>query len=75
MKIKFYPEICCEICNEVIHNHMNCPVCEGIDVGTSIYIDLDYVDIGRTMSCEECGAEFKLISKDSNINNYEWQKI
>jgi hypothetical protein len=25
IEIKFYSEVCCDTCHDVIHNHMHCP--------------------------------------------------
>jgi hypothetical protein len=54
-----YGEICCDNCNEVIHNHMDCPVCKRSDVGTDQYCDMHYENI---ISCQECGSVFEKIS-------------
>ncbi len=62
-KVEFYPEICCDYCNDVIHNHFNCPVCFIKGAGTSIYHDSYEEQVGDTFSCEECKTEFKIVSK------------
>lgn len=36
-----------------------CPVCEG-----TIDVDQDDVDEGDTISCDECGADLKVVSTD-----------
>ena len=36
-----------------------CPVCDG-----NIDVEEEDVDEGDTVSCDECGAELKVISKD-----------
>ena len=38
---------------------VTCPVCDG-----NIDVDEEDVDEGDTVSCDECGAELKVISKD-----------
>ena len=61
MKLKIFPEICCEVCNEVIHNHIDCPICENHRAATENYGELENDDI---LICERCGSEFKLLSKN-----------
>ncbi len=75
MKLTIYPEICCEVCNEVIHNHVDCPVCKYKYAGTSEYGDILYMDIGEILECEVCKAKFKLISKDKFISEFEWEQL
>lgn len=69
MKIKFYPEVCCEICEEIIHNHMDCPACGGRYVGTNVYSDMAWLKSGDVIKCEACGAKFQLMKND------EWEQI
>jgi alpha-aminoadipate carrier protein LysW len=38
---------------------VECPVCEG-----KIDVDEEDVDEGDTISCEECGADLKVVSTD-----------
>jgi len=38
---------------------VNCPVCDG-----NIDVEEEDVDEGDTVSCDECGAELKVLSKD-----------
>ena len=38
---------------------VTCPVCEG-----TIDVDEEDVDEGETLSCDECGAELKVVSTD-----------
>lgn len=58
LDIEVYPEICCDLCNEVIHNHIDCPVCKHMYAETDQYIDL----YGETeLMCEECETVFELI--------------
>ena len=38
---------------------VTCPVCEG-----SIDVDEEDVDEGDTLSCDECGADLKVVSTD-----------
>ena len=36
-----------------------CPVCDG-----TFYVDLEEVEEGDLISCEECGAELEVVSLD-----------
>jgi alpha-aminoadipate carrier protein LysW len=38
---------------------VTCPVCEG-----TIDVDQDDVDEGDTISCDECGADLKVVNTD-----------
>jgi alpha-aminoadipate/glutamate carrier protein LysW len=38
---------------------VTCPVCEG-----TIDVDEEDVDEGDSLSCDECGADLKVVSKD-----------
>jgi alpha-aminoadipate carrier protein LysW len=38
---------------------VTCPVCEG-----AIDVDEEDVDEGESLSCDECGASLKVVSKD-----------
>lgn len=57
-KARLYTEICCDICNEVIHHHFDCPVCDSKDG----YEDTDlYSELERCLHefrCETCKTEF-----------------
>jgi len=77
MKIVFYPEFCCEMCNDVIHNHMECPACKDKYAGTSKYGEINYMEVGKQLSCEKCKAVFKLKDKmgTDDIDQYEWERI
>jgi hypothetical protein len=64
--LKLYPEICCDFCNDIIHNHFECPACGNTYAGTDIYGDV--YDAGTNeFSCEECGAEFETVD-GSNLS-------
>ena len=73
MKSEFYSEICCDYCNEVIHNHFDCPVCKKEYAGTSMYHEID-PSWDEIFHCESCKAEFKLLGRneeDWNVWNLE----
>lgn len=73
MKLNIYPEICCEECNEVIHNHFDCPQCKTDYAGTNRHISLDLLDIGDILVCEVCLAKFKLIQTASVEDEFEFE--
>lgn len=75
MKLTIYPEICCEICNEVIHNHMDCPVCNTKYSDTNMYCNIWDLDIGEILECEKCKAKFELINNDGFMSQFEWELI
>lgn len=58
MRVNYYPEICCEECNEVIHNHFDCPVCKTNDAKTSVY---GQIHAGYEISCQSCCATFTVV--------------
>jgi hypothetical protein len=62
MSVEIYPEIHCDDCNDVIHNHiMLCPSCQTHHAGTDAYCELHE---GDEFSCESCGAKFKMTGWD-----------
>ncbi len=59
VELEVYGEICCELCNEIIHNHIDCPVCKTDYAETDQYCDL-YDE--EEVTCEDCGTTFAKIS-------------
>lgn len=58
----FDPERCCEECDEIVHNHFNCPICQGDNAGTTISCSIfEYND--DTFACDECHSIFRFIDK------------
>lgn len=64
--IKIYSEVCCELCGEIIHNHLDCPVCNTKNASSDNYgslaDDFDYKDGAKNKTiliCEECKSEFE----------------
>jgi hypothetical protein len=53
--LEVYSEMCCELCGETIHNHIDCPVCKSDYAGTDQYCDL-YDE--KELTCEDCGTTF-----------------
>lgn len=70
--IAFYPEQCCDTCNETIHTHMTCPACKAGYAGTDIYGDVYELEVGDILKCEECNAKFQLIIKTDDYSTYSW---
>ena len=64
----FYPEVCCEFCGEVIHNHFTCPSCKKDYAGTNIYCAIyeeEWIaDDPQLLCCEECGITLKWKQKN-----------
>jgi C4-type Zn-finger protein len=79
VKLKIFPEECCEECGEIIHNHMDCPSCKNEYAGTDAYGDvLYYQEVGFVLKCEECGAKFRLVSKGEEAwdkDGWDWEKV
>lgn len=73
MKIEFYPETCCDECDEVIHNHMNCPACNTKNASTDAYGEIDKYT--EHVECEECNARFKLIEAAFEMNTWEVKRV
>ena len=79
-KIRIRGEICCERCNEVVHNHIDCPVCERKNVGTDCYFDL-YEKLREDgeliIQCPKCKAVFKFVDEDQGELYWGglWQRI
>ena len=40
VELEVYAEPCCELCGEIIHNHIDCPVCKSKYAKTNRYCDL-----------------------------------
>ena len=60
--VELLPEICCDECFDVIHNHFDCPSCGKKYAGTTIYGSIE--DQDENFFCEECGTEFAIIDYD-----------
>ena len=89
MKLNVCPEMCCEECGNVIHNHFDCPCCGKKGVGTDALCDLTMVFDGSTekvvtsetihkveeIACENCGATFRLVGLNDFIEDWEWEMV
>ncbi len=51
------PEDCCELCGEIVHNHLDCPACGKGWSSSDQYYDLSET-LPAIIKCEECGATF-----------------
>lgn len=56
-ELNLFVEVCCDECGNIVHNHIDCPVCKDGYASTENYGELEDSDV---VVCE-CGAEFKLI--------------
>ena len=66
-QLNLVEEICCKVCNEVIHNHIDCPVCNEKFSDTDAFCNIREKNIGFIMKCEKCNTEFELISKNQDL--------
>ena len=64
-KLNIYPETCCEVCNEIVHNHIDCPICNKKYASTINYgcIVQDSDNGNYNIECT-CGAKFHTIEAD-----------
>ena len=61
--IEIYAEICCEECNEIIHNHFDCPACNRQYAGSEQYGELASENGVTEIECSECHAKFQTTDK------------
>ena len=59
-------ELCCCDCKEVVHNHIDCPICNIKQAATNIYYELSK-EINCTIVCE-CGAKFQTDEEPYDLN-------
>lgn len=60
LDLEVYAEICCDECQEIIHNHIDCPVCQSEYVATDQFCDLHDE---KELTCENCGTTFEKTSE------------
>ncbi len=77
---KFFPEDCCEVCNELIHAHFDCPVCGKKYASTSLYGEGLY-DVRELKTdgfdCNNCKTHFVLldnVEEDKYGQNLSWHR-
>lgn len=76
MRLETTPEIHCDDCGEVVHNHFDCPVCSVKNVGTTIYESVYRYKVGEDFQCEKCGATFILVDKQADFTDeWEWELV
>jgi len=71
-KIKITSEIHCEYCNEIIHNHFDCPLC-GKKWTSGNFIDLNE-EKPCILHCDSCGAEF-ITTDPPYADGTEWETL
>jgi len=72
IELEVYGEICCDVCDDIIHNHIDCPVCEKKYAGTEQY---HYVESDEDVVCKECGSVFELIKEGEYFSWYNNAKV
>lgn len=55
--LEVYGEVCCDECGDIIHNHINCPLCEDHYADTDQFTDLRDE---KELHCE-CGTSYELV--------------
>ncbi|TRZ81768.1 hypothetical protein D4R86_02195 [bacterium] len=71
-KIKITSEVHCDLCNEIIHNHFDCPVCE------QKWASGNFIDLNEKkpciLKCHSCGAEF-ITTDPPYASDTEWEEM
>jgi len=65
IELNVYPEICCELCNNTIHTHINCVICKGTYAPTTHYGELEDTNI---LKCKNCKTKYKLLPNENWYN-------
>ena len=73
MILEIYSELCCDFCNEIIHNHFDCPICLIEYAPTDAYLDISMEPPGFVLKCEKCNAQFKLVDASDGLSRYLWE--
>lgn len=80
-ELDIYSEICCEYCNDVIHNHFHCPKCNHEYASSNIYgwlnecMTSDETRYGhRYLECGECDAKFEPLDY-SELYHGDWRLV
>jgi len=76
LKILIRQEACCDTCNQIIHNHLDCPTCGREFAATDSFYNL-FDDAGDcTVKCCECGAQFHSAGEDPYDDQVEqWERV
>lgn len=56
--LEIYPEDHCEVCGEIVHNHLDCPVCNTKFAPSKQYCDLNE-NTPRAIDCAGCNTQFQ----------------
>ena len=70
--ISIFIERCCDECNEIMHNHLDCPVCGQKYADSENYGDISE-DMPRRLYCE-CGAVFET-TEDPYDTKSVWRQV
>ena len=57
ISLEVYGEVCCDECGDIIHNHLNCPVCEDKYADSDQFTDMS--DETQIQCC--CGTVYELV--------------
>ena len=74
MRLHIYPEMCCDLCNEIIHNHFDCPECGQKNASTDAYGNIAEMP-DEILKCQNCGAEFRLMDGAPYDATANWFKL
>lgn len=58
-KIEVYPEICCEFCNEIGRNNLDCPACGKKYASSKQYGELEAENGVTKIQCARCKSCFQ----------------
>jgi transposase-like protein len=72
IELEVYGEICCDHCEEIIHNHIDCPVCKNTYAPTEQY---HYIDSNEDIVCQECESVFELVKEGEYASWYNDDKV
>ena len=76
IRIAFTPYLCCDECNDVYQNEMDCPVCQTV-TNSDWWDDLFNFELNMVLHCEKCKTGFLLVGKEggssSEYLNYLWR--
>lgn len=55
-----YPSYCCDDCEDLMVNYMDCPTCKTETRSDDSYYDED-MQTGHTITCKDCRTKFSLV--------------
>jgi hypothetical protein len=74
LQLNIYSEVCCDYCNEVVHNHFDCPVCGEKSTASDNYYDLNEDKGDCTVECK-CGAKFNTKHERPYDDDAIWEQV